>query len=183
MFYAGIGSRETPPNIQEKMTQIARMLSENGYILRSGGARGADTAFERGAQEGKKEIYLPWKGFENNPSPLYTITLDALILANRYHPLPLFSGGALNMKKLTALQKFMARNCYQVLGYELNSPSHFVLCWTPDGSTGESTTRKTGGTGQAIRLAFALGIPVFNMARPDCADQFWAWWTKQERTT
>jgi hypothetical protein len=41
-----------------------------------------------------------------------------------------------------------------------------VLCWTPDGAI-DKTGKKTGGTGQAIRLAVAHGVPVYNLARPD----------------
>jgi len=49
------------------MTKIAQRMSEKGFVLRSGGAKGADEAFENGA--GEKEIYLPWRGFRDNPSP------------------------------------------------------------------------------------------------------------------
>lgn len=38
-YYAGIGSRKTPPDICQLMTQIAEELSQGGYILRSGHAR------------------------------------------------------------------------------------------------------------------------------------------------
>ena len=46
MTYAGVGSRETPPAILKKMTAVAAMLSGRGYKLQSGGAIGADMAFE-----------------------------------------------------------------------------------------------------------------------------------------
>jgi predicted Rossmann fold nucleotide-binding protein DprA/Smf involved in DNA uptake len=41
-FYAGIGSRETPPDILEWMTSLAANLETMNYVLRSGGAQGAD---------------------------------------------------------------------------------------------------------------------------------------------
>jgi hypothetical protein len=47
-----------------------------------------------------------------------------------------------------------------VLGHDLRSPSRFVVCWTADG-------RATGGTGQAIRIAEAYAVPVFNFGRTD----------------
>ena len=50
---------------------------------------------------------------------------------------------------------------YQILGMGCKSPSAMVVCWTPDGSTG-ITTARTGGTGQALRIAFAHGVPIFN---------------------
>jgi hypothetical protein len=37
--------------------------------------------------------------------------------------------------------------------------SKFVVCWTPGGLL-------KGGTAQAMRIAHAYGIPVFNLADP-----------------
>ena len=44
--YAGIGSRETPAEIQAQMNEVAKELEAAGYTLRSGNAEGADKAFE-----------------------------------------------------------------------------------------------------------------------------------------
>ena len=60
-YYTGIGSRETPSHILELMTKIAKYLDSLGFILRSGGAPGADTAFANGAVN--KQIFIPWKNF------------------------------------------------------------------------------------------------------------------------
>lgn len=146
-FYAGIGSRKTPLHIQEKMTEIANELSRSEYCLRSGGADGADTAFELGATF--KEIFLPWNEFngrhENGSD--YVVPPYREDYTLQYHPRPhtLTSAG----------KKFMSRNTYQVLGLNLNNPVEFVLCWTADG-------KASGGTGQALRIAFDHGIPIFN---------------------
>ena len=61
MIYTGIGSRKTPIEIINKMIKLGQILGKHGYILRSGGANGADKAFEQGCDNvlGKKEIYLP----------------------------------------------------------------------------------------------------------------------------
>jgi hypothetical protein len=70
--YAGIGSRQTPDHVLAAITAVAKVLAERGYILRSGGAEGADTAFEKGAGKAT-EIFLPWRGFNQNDSrPLRT---------------------------------------------------------------------------------------------------------------
>ena len=45
MFYTGNGARDTKPEILQTMRRIA----QGGWILRSGAARGADSAFERAA--------------------------------------------------------------------------------------------------------------------------------------
>jgi hypothetical protein len=42
----------------------------------------------------------------------------------------------------------------------------FVLCWTANGST-DGLQRDTGGTGQALRIAAAHGIQIFNLAGPN----------------
>lgn len=153
--YAGIGSRETPLDIKWLMTQVARKLSAD-YTLRSGGADGADAAFELGAKQ--TEIYLPWKGFNHHPSPLYNITPAAFELAKRVHPA---------WNRLTpGAMKLHARNCYQILGAELDNQVRFVLCWTPDGAIEPlELSRTTGGTATAIRLAYLSHIPVFNLQR------------------
>lgn len=57
MYYTGIGARKTPPNVRKLMTNVSRFLDKYGYVLRSGGANGADKSFEEGSTN--KEIYLP----------------------------------------------------------------------------------------------------------------------------
>ena len=155
--YAGIGSRETPADIKWLMTQVAKGLSAN-YTLRSGGADGADAAFEIGAN--RAEIYLPWKGFNHHPSSLYNITPAAFELAKQVHPA---------WNRLTpGAMKLHARNCYQILGAELDNPVRFVICWTPDGACQpRELSRATGGTATAIRLACLRHISIFNLQRDD----------------
>jgi predicted Rossmann fold nucleotide-binding protein DprA/Smf involved in DNA uptake len=46
LTYAGIGSRQTPPDVLRRMTRYAQRLQELGWVLRSGGAAGADTTFQ-----------------------------------------------------------------------------------------------------------------------------------------
>ena len=47
--YAGIGSRQTPAPVLEQMRSIGAAMAEAGWLLRSGAAQGADSAFEAGA--------------------------------------------------------------------------------------------------------------------------------------
>lgn len=145
-YYTGIGSRETPIELKPIINVITKLLYFRGYTLRSGGADGADSFFEEDIDI--KEIYLPWRSFNNNRSSLYRMTDEGYYLAEQYHPV---------WNKLSdAAKKLMVRNCYQVLGYDLQTPSDFIICWTKDG-------KDTGGTGQAIRLATACNIPVYNL--------------------
>lgn len=164
MWYAGVGSRETPADIQELMTKIAMALEKGSYQLRSGGAAGADSAFEKGIiEDSNKSIYLPYKGFNKNKSPKYSDpSQEALDWAKKAHPY---------FEKLGDFARSAhARNAHQVLGDDLKDPVKFVVCWTPDGAehTDEChSTDVTGGTRTAIVIATLNNIPVFNLARPD----------------
>lgn len=48
LFYTGIGARQTPPAMLATITAIASRLATLGWTCRTGGADGADTAFEVG---------------------------------------------------------------------------------------------------------------------------------------
>lgn len=146
-YYTGVGSRNTPRNILSLMSKIARQLNKDGWTLRSGGAAGADTAFEYNTAD-SAEIFLPWKGFNGHPSALHHISPKAYEIAEKFHP-------AWERLRLS-VRKLHARNVHQVLGVGLDSPSKFLICWTADG-------KASGGTGQAIRIAEHYGIPVFNL--------------------
>jgi hypothetical protein len=152
--YAGIGSRKTPENTLRIMERVATRLEVLGYSLNSGGAEGADQAFAKGCTN--KVVYIPWASFGDG---VVACSPEALDLASKYHPAwDRLSQGA---------KRLMARNMHQILGADLQTPVDFVLCWTPDGAE-TSTSYKTGGTGQAIRLAIANNIPVFNLFNADC---------------
>lgn len=143
MKYAGIGSRETPQDILDKMTYIAKILNEKGYILRSGGAKGADTAFEIGAGENKEIFYSK------------DATKDSIELALKFHPNP----EALKKKGDYALG-LMGRNMLIISGQNLDDDVDFVVCWTKDGLP-------LGGTGQALRYCESKGIEVYNLFFPE----------------
>lgn len=135
-FYAGIGSRKTPPEILSLMTMLAAKLASNGYVLRSGGAVGADTAFHTGAGA-LAEIFTPDRA-----------TPKAMYLASGYH---------LNWDACSSyIKKLHGRNSMIILGGILDQPVSFVVCWTPDG-------RDSGGTGLAMRIAMDNGIPIVNL--------------------
>ena len=162
-YYTGVGSRETPAEILDFFTRVAFWLGGQGWALRSGGAEGADSAFERGTIQANaaKEIYLPWGRFNGNTSRLFSLPNDtnAARIAEDVHPAwARLSQGA---------QKLHARNVYQVLGANLTAPSEFLMCWTPG-------ALDKGGTRTAIVLARAHQVPVFNFGDPLAYEQFCA---------
>lgn len=147
LYYAGIGSRETPINILNNMTQIAEYLANKNYILRSGGAAGADTAFEVGANH-----KAATSQFCDEPIPeiFYATdcTEEAMKLSAKYHP-------AWHRCSDFA-KKLHGRNAMILLGQNLDTPVKFVVCYTTDGLA-------SGGTGQALRIAQDLKIQIFNL--------------------
>jgi len=174
MYYTGIGSRETPDLILEVMKLLAEKLYYLGFTLRSGRAEGADQAFETGANKAKNEkdfefkaaeIYLPWENFNDNYSTKIKAIrtspqLEAMEIAKKFHP---------NWGRLTYGAKLLhGRNVHQILGFDVLDPlpkhSEFVICWTKDG-------KASGGTGQALRIAYHYGIKIYNLFNEDEYDK------------
>lgn len=166
--YAGIGSRETPEGILVLMRDIGAALARKGWLLRSGAAPGADSAFEAGCDLalGQKAVFLPWKGFQGRSlgSGVQLLASEVMpeaeILAAQAHPRWPWLKRPVRM--------LMARNVAQVLGPRLDAPVAFVLCWTPGGSG-------SGGTGQALRLAASRGIPVYDLGNPETLRDVQGW--------
>ncbi len=167
-YYAGIGSRSTPPEIISVMEREGARLAALGWTLRSGHAAGADRAFERGAV-GRAVIYLPWKSFGVTPygddpgAPVQGRIVTGKDIA------------LLNYEKLVHLglrhpncpeshKLLHGRNYSQICGDLVDDPlSSFVLYWCEKDSKGEPR----GGTATAVKLARHFKIPTFNLLRPE----------------
>jgi hypothetical protein len=146
LYYSGVGSRDTPPEICEIISEIAVKLEQMGYTLRSGGAKGSDEAFSSKIKN--KEIFIPWKGFGEGIVPQETEFAHNLI--KEIHPAyDRLSQGAL---------KLHLRNVNQVLGQDLNTPSKFLICWAKTGHK-----EPIGGTRTAWMVAKKYNIPCFNL--------------------
>lgn len=164
VHYAGIGSRSAPSGVLRVAEDGARMLREAGWTLRSGHAPGCDQAFEVGAGLAA-EVFLPWPEFESGV-PTVARHVEpwpaawAYRMAAHFHP----AWGRLG----SGARALHARNCHEVLGVDLMDPVRFVVCWVPSG--------REGGTGQALRIARALSIPVFFLSRDrPVGEQVEAW--------
>lgn len=176
-WYTGVGSRETPANILKLMESVGFALASQGWTLRSGGAIGADQAFEKGMFRFvgydqpygwvPAEIYLPWSGYEDhhrdthgglNILPSYIRLEDEQIaegMAMSVHP-------AWEACKQGA-RKMHTRNVFQVLGKTLDQPSKMLIAWTRLDRQGNPK----GGTATAIKLAQDNGVQVFNLNKPE----------------
>lgn len=174
--YAGIGSRKTPKDILKLMEKIGEKLAKNGWILRSGGAIGADTAFENGAKKVNDlaEIYTP-ENFDKSKENI--AFCDSYLL-------PIIDKGRDFKKFGYGTKLLLRRNVHQILGKpiatpcSLNSlkevcgldnnwinvndlnPVKFVIFWMP---TEDIWDENGGGTRYAVRIADKLNIPLFNL--------------------
>jgi O-acetyl-ADP-ribose deacetylase (regulator of RNase III) len=163
IFYAGVGSRDTPDHILNLMSEVGALMCEMGHGLRSGGAIGADTAFWQGVNEVDPEnceIFLPKKKY-NYPDGIVDISPVFRRLAKNFHPSPdaITPDPSNPDDKRHFILNLMARNGCQVFGQDFRNPSNAVICWTKGGEG-------KGGTGQAIRLADSAGIPVLDLGDP-----------------
>lgn len=150
-YYAGIGPRKTPADVQNVMTDIARQLVPTGWCLRSGHANGADRAFERGAVN--KQIFLPWEGFNGGYSNRINVAYREICdqqfdIAKKHHP-------AWN-RCSPAAQRLLCRNVPIILGETLDDPVTCVITWLP-----EPTYQ--GGTRHALNIAETYGVRVFDL--------------------
>ena len=151
--YAGIGSRQTPPEVIAIMQKTAALLALDGYTCCTGACKGADQAFANGAASkgGNINLFIPWPSYEQEwirTIPNCTVKTispndtDAYNSVHRFHP------AASKLKQ--SVMKLHARNYLIVDGVD------FIICWTPDGKI-------NGGTGQALRIASEKNIPIYNL--------------------
>jgi hypothetical protein len=146
-IYAGIGSRETPPDILKVMEKLGRKLAKEEWVLRSGGARGADSAFHKGCLDvsGQAEIFTAQHS-----------TQESIELAAKYHP---------NWEACdNYARRLHARNGLILLGKNLDTPVSAIVCWTSEGKI-------TGGTGQALRMVADYNIVVRNLSIKEDLDR------------
>jgi hypothetical protein len=147
--YAGIGSRASPASIKKLMTEIASYFGIRNWVLRSGGAHGADTAFEIGCDliNGKKEIF----------------TVDSVIPAQAFEIAKEFHPAWTTLNEYT--KRLHGRNSMIILGPDLTTPVKLVICYTSDGGF-------SGGTGMSMFIAKKYNIPIFNLRLEKIRKQF-----------
>lgn len=173
-IYAGIGTREPNPEQFALMRGVGMLAGARGLFLRSGHAIGSDTAFETGYRDWLKHpkfsengsgaaIYLHTKKTGPDVIP-YNPWPAMLGIAERFHDVPLALGLSADViegrKEPSDEAALMARNGHQIFGDDFTSITDAVIFCTPGGNSG-------GGTGQALRIARLVGIPVIDIGHPD----------------
>lgn len=173
LIVSGIGSRETPAPDGSRMTSFAHSVTNNGGIIRSGGAPGADTFFASGVSApNRQEIFLPFKNFNGVQSGVGVYLLQELHIKKRHAAekiAEMFHPNWVAVQRNPTVVALMTRNVFQVLGCNLNTPSDLLVMWAK--GTRNSVAKKdannriadvAGGTGLAVRLAAFLEIPVLH---------------------
>lgn len=160
-YFTLVGSRETPEDSYQLLKHMAGYLALNGWTGRSGGADGADSALEEALLKlpHLMEVYLPWSNFNGRiansrvyliDTPKLTTYPSAMGIAEQTHPAwDRCSRGA---------RALHARNVYQVLGRDLQTPSKILVCWAIPTASGVK-----GGTNTAVQLAKQHGCKIVNI--------------------
>lgn len=179
MYYTGVGSRKTYDSVNQLLGNVAKELANRGIILRSGGARGSDTAFHNGSlksfENQMPEIYIPKNGYNGlykSPharSSVYSLNdIDpelvaiATEIAARIHP---------KWSRCDEYARLLhIRNIFQVLGLDLKSPSQFLVCWASYTDNRKFTPE--GGTRTAWKVAVENDLPCFNLKNRKQYDDF-----------
>lgn len=152
MIYAGVGSRETPPEIMNLMNSIAGIGFKNDHILRTGDADGADKAFRDYTSRrvvytancfyfGSKRMEYEQENWDKADLLIQQVMDD---------------GHYRNVTRKPYVHRLHMRNTFQVLGVNHDVPASMVICWTPKG-------QDVGGTRTAILVARMNDIPVHNL--------------------
>jgi hypothetical protein len=179
-----VGSQGTPSHMFDVLVDLTAMaVTVHGVIVRSGGAKGADTAAEAGVRkalvdhalrhEGETvylqnlrrhlRVYLPYDGFRGHRDTAFSPYIDArkfhtydraMEIASSIHPAPQY------LKPDSFALQAHTRNVFQVAGAELIHPSSALLCWAPTDKQGDPT----GGTRTAWMLAKRFDIPCINLS-------------------
>ena len=163
----GIGTR-TPPTDDENLNETMRVFCyyavKMGWLLRSGGATGMDSWFER-LWNGNKEIYIhkPRTGGridgENGAIHVDGMRMfKARDIALGIHPNPKA------LKRKPDALGLHTRNIFQVLGANLDEPSDIIVYYAKFDDTGKEIA---GGTRTAVVLGKQKQINHFNLILPD----------------
>lgn len=154
-LYAGIGPRSVSEGVCITVAGFGAVMASKGYKLRSGGARGCDSAFELGcdAAGGDKEIWLPKDGYKGRYADGSTVKA---LNADGYFAQ---TGKELRFDS-DIVSRLFGRNHHIILGEDLYSPVELVLYWHSNDPT------EGKGTNHALEIAKRSAIRAVNVCVP-----------------
>lgn len=166
---AGIGRRDLTRSQHAYLESVGIHLAEQGHILTTGNAQGADQAFALGASivnPDLVELYLPWPRYEVKkaiPGQTFWTADQArpehVDVARRAHP-------AWDHLK-DGVRKLLVRNAMIIMRW--GEPVIAVYAFP------NTEKRGWGGTGHGIRCAALVGVPVYLLNEQ-------RWWSPTEGT-
>ena len=172
--YAGVGSRSTPSATLDAMADIAQTLGDAGVALSTGGAQGADRAFETGAlrTDAPITVHTPWPGYNgyqpgrdpNTDIDVVHAQSNETIGGRRYADIareqhPHWRRCGRGVRALFVRNVSILAGALDDDGGTL--PVRAVIAYTPNGLP---VGREAGGTGHTLRTAASLGIPFVNLS-------------------
>lgn len=151
MRIAAIGSRKITPEQYDLFYKIGRYLSSQGYFISSGNANGTDQSFADGVNSSNPKnllLYLPWATYNQDSihcenKILKEPKIQWFDLTAPFHP------GWKNLSQ--GVKRLMARN------YGIIYKADKVIALLNHNKSGG------GGTGQGVRIANHLKIPVLDL--------------------
>lgn len=157
--YGVVSNIKAPPHAINSAKEIADFLSDKNFVLRTGGGNtDIENLFE--ASTPHKELYLPWKNFNEKDSKIVRYSDHIREIAQWQQP---------SYESLVPFkQSFINRNIAVVLGKEGTSPLRFLICWSQDGIEHPAhRTSATGFIGICITVAGLIKVPIFNLHNTD----------------
>lgn len=155
-FYTGVGSMDTPPAFLKYLSEQAKILKENGYICRTGDARGADAVFREAASD--KHIVFD----SSLPQPDKVMALAKGVYSGNWDSLS------------PVKRRHYVAGVYQVFGRLQKSRPKFVLYYSKPNDDYKTYRHPwnnvRGGTEIAVRIAIKYNIQVFNLYNQS---EFW----------
>jgi hypothetical protein len=157
--FAGIGTRGATAREIGTIIEVCASLSALGGWCYSGNADGCDIACQTGAGK-QSTAWIPWPRFNFQVYDAEALCGDVVDAGEGKRGRKYAEEAFPNLASAKqGVQKIMTRNAYQVIGDKSHPRVAFVLCCAdPD-----PVRIVAGGTGQAVRIATALKIPVFNL--------------------
>lgn len=160
MIIACIGCRNIQKlSVKTYLESVGASLVEQGHIITTGNAPGADQCFALGASlidETKVELYLPWPRFEAKAVLEGNLVYDASAATEQHQWLA--RQAEYNAQYIAHLvEPLMLRDAMLIARF--GEPVAQVIAW-PD-----FKAPRWGGTGHTIRVARLLSIPVYLLER------------------
>jgi len=159
LAYAVASNKGIPQSVIQDIVEVAKLLETKGFTVRVGGDNdGLDQAVENAVS--RKELILPWKGFNEKESP-FTWSIEASHhIAKKFSPIyDTIPDG---------VKKFLHQNARLVMGDKMRSPIAFLICWSEDGcETLREKTMRTGFVAHQIGITIGACRQVFNFGKPD----------------